>query len=326
MIICKNVRGVRMKVWLMIVLISFVFSLTSCLEEEDAATGDDTTSGGAEVTFIFPINPQYFTEEAVLTVRIFNGVQLAISDRQANCTVSYNMETETISCPDGIDYQEVEPEEISFTLSSTTTEITVVSDSVGVGEEYRLQASALSSDECNGSSASSEGTVTSGVMNLGDLSWMTTQMACNVGPPPGHGNDDEFVTFMVPVDSDMFEQGVTLTVRVYDGVLMEFSDLQADCTVGYDTQTQQETYSCPGGREYQHVLPEEHLLQLTTNTRTLTIQSEIVTVGEEYRLRITGTSNDGCNTTSTAYEGVAEEGAVTLPEQGWGTTEMACVY
>ena len=132
------------------------------------------------VTFNVLINAEVFSPEANLRVRIWNAETLKVAERNANCAVSYNQETQTeeVHCPEGVVYREASPEEYAFFVQDIGAEIEIESATVTVGEMYRLQISGLASDDCNTASATVEERAGSAHIVLENLLWATTMMAC----------------------------------------------------------------------------------------------------------------------------------------------------
>ena len=135
---------------------------------------------GGSVTVIAPIDVELFSEDASLRVRLWNAEQLEIIQNTANCAVTYNQQTQTeeVHCPEGIEYQEVTPEEFSFSIQEIGTSIEVRSEMIRVGEKYRLLISGSSNDNCNTTSADVVDIAGFNQVVLEDLMWMTTGMAC----------------------------------------------------------------------------------------------------------------------------------------------------
>jgi hypothetical protein len=135
---------------------------------------------GENVVFTVAITPGNFSQDATIRVRIWDSEQLDIAENIANCAVSYNQETQTeeVHCPEGVVYQETTLEEYEFLTQNLGTEIEIRSESVTVGEKYRLQISGLASDDCNTTSASVEEKARSENILIENLLWATTMMAC----------------------------------------------------------------------------------------------------------------------------------------------------
>lgn len=132
------------------------------------------------VTFVVPISVEMFSQNAILRVSLWNEEQLEISERNSACMVSYNAQTKTqdIRCPEGIEYQEVLPEEFTFSVQEVTASIKLRSTTIRRGEKYRLLISGLSNDNCNHASADVRDVANSGTITMERLSWHTTEMAC----------------------------------------------------------------------------------------------------------------------------------------------------
>ena len=157
------------------ILIAILVSLLS---------GCDTTplDGGPKgsVTFSVSVDTGMFSDEGTLRIRLWNADQMEIMERNAACTASYDLETQTeeIHCPDGVEYEEVTPEEFTFPIHEIGEIVELKSDKIRVGEGYKLQISGLSSDNCNTTSATVEGIAQHAHIALKDLMWMSTLMAC----------------------------------------------------------------------------------------------------------------------------------------------------
>lgn len=132
------------------------------------------------VTFVIPIQVENFSKGAVLRISLWNAEQMEAAEQNGNCMVVYDARTgtETVQCPEGVEYQEAVPEELIIPVGDIDTSITVTSKSIRVGEPYRIQISGLSSDDCNSTSASVDGTADSETVTLENLAWMSTLMAC----------------------------------------------------------------------------------------------------------------------------------------------------
>ena len=157
------------------VLILILLSILSACAVQSSAIG----SSGS-VTFTVPIDTEMFSEEAALRFTLWNTEQLEIMKRTANCAVSYNVELqkEEIHCPEGVEYEEVTPEEIIFLVQEISKSAKFESDQIRVGERYRLLITGLSNDNCNTTSASIEDIVQQVDIIFEDLGWATTEMGC----------------------------------------------------------------------------------------------------------------------------------------------------
>lgn len=144
---------------------------------ENMATEQDA------VMFRIAIDKAMFSERAILTVRVFNKEDLALSERMKGCAVKYNMKDkqQKTFCPEGVVYQKVEPEEFTFFVSGIFAELLVATKKLKVGEPYKISISGLSRDNCNEASVSSQGLAGSRTLILKDLSWMVTRLGCSSG-------------------------------------------------------------------------------------------------------------------------------------------------
>ena len=157
------------------VLIPILLSILSACAVQSSAI-DSTGS----VTFTVPIDAEMFSEEAALRFTLWNADQLEIMKRTANCAVSYNVELqkEEIHCPEGVEYEEVTPEEIIIPVQEISISAKFESDQIRVGERYRLLITGLSNDNCNTTSASIEDMAQQVDLTFEDLGWATTEMGC----------------------------------------------------------------------------------------------------------------------------------------------------
>jgi hypothetical protein len=138
------------------------------------------TQPAAGVTFTVPIQVEVFSPRGILQALVWNAEQLTALDRQAECVIAHDPQTgtDTALCPEGVQYREITPEKFDFPIQAINQSIRVTSQTVKIGEKYRLALRGLSSDDCNSASATTEGTATSLTITLGKLDWMTTDMAC----------------------------------------------------------------------------------------------------------------------------------------------------
>ena len=145
-----------------------------------SACAAPAASPAAGVTFNVPVPVDAFSPKGTLQVFVWNAQQLAALDRQNECVIAHDPQTgtDTTLCPEGVQYQEITPEKFDFPIQAIDQSIHLTSHTVKVGEKYRLALRGLSSDDCNSTSATAEGTATSSTIALGSLDWLTTGMAC----------------------------------------------------------------------------------------------------------------------------------------------------
>ena len=145
-----------------------------------ACTAAPSSQPAAVVTFNVSVPVEAFNPQAALQVSIWNARQLEQLARQAECVVSHDVQTghESVHCPDGVQYQAIMPEQFVFPLQGIKQSITVTSQTVKVGEPYQIALQGLSSDDCNSTSATAEGTATASTITLGNMEWATTDLAC----------------------------------------------------------------------------------------------------------------------------------------------------
>ena len=82
-----------------------------------AAPAGQSVSG---VTFSVPIQVEAFSPKGTLQVLVWNAEQLAAQERQAECVISHDMQsgTDTVLCPEGVQYQEIAPEKFDFPIQA----------------------------------------------------------------------------------------------------------------------------------------------------------------------------------------------------------------
>ncbi len=134
----------------------------------------------------------------------------------------------------------------------------------------------------------------------------------------------EFVTFSVPIDKGTFSPEASLRVRIWDAEQWEIAESTANCAVSFNQETQTEEVHCPDGVVYQQASPEEFEFLMQDIGAEIEIKSATVTVGEKYRLQISGLASDDCNTASATVEERAKSAHVILENLLWATTLMAC--
>jgi hypothetical protein len=170
----KMSRAAAMKYALVILVLSAGCSVIS------PGTVSDTA-----VSFTIDIDAGMFSAERPVRFIFWDANQLEIAQRNANCSVSYNAETETedVHCPEGVVYEPVTPIEFALSPDEIGDRVVLTPGNIFVGERYRLQIAGLSSDNCNTTAASIEDVARKATVVVEDLTWMTTEMACQ--EPPG---------------------------------------------------------------------------------------------------------------------------------------------
>lgn len=131
-------------------------------------------------SFVFPVDKSMFAPEAVLIVQIYSQQQLTVLEKMKDCSVSYDRSTKTqsISCPSGIVYEVVKPEEFKYSLQQVDDEVLVKSDKVHIGEKFKVQMSGQYKDHCNQASSSVEGVFNVVPIKVQKIDWQATAMAC----------------------------------------------------------------------------------------------------------------------------------------------------
>ncbi len=145
---------------------------------------------------------------------------------------------------------------------------------------------------------------------------------CSIIAP--FSRSDELVTFSVVINKEAFGPEASLRVRVWNAETLKVAESNANCAVSYNQETQTEEVHCPEGVEYRHVSPEEFEFLVQDIGAEIEIKSATVTVGEKYRLQISGLANDDCNSASASVEERAKSAHVVLDNLLWATTLMAC--
>jgi hypothetical protein len=134
----------------------------------------------------------------------------------------------------------------------------------------------------------------------------------------------EFVTFSVVIDKVNFSPEASLRVRIWNAETLKVAESSSNCAVVYNQETQTEEVHCPEGVEYREVSPEEFEFLVQDMGAEIEIKSATVTVGEMYRLQISGLASDDCNTASATVEEKARSAHILIEDLMWATTLMAC--
>ena len=134
----------------------------------------------------------------------------------------------------------------------------------------------------------------------------------------------EFVTFSVVIDKVNFSPEASLRVRIWNAETLKVAESSSNCAVVYNQETQTEEVHCPEGVEYREVSPEEFEFLVQDLGAEIEIKSATVTVGEMYRLQISGLASDDCNTASATVEEKARSAHILIEDLMWATTLMAC--
>ena len=134
----------------------------------------------------------------------------------------------------------------------------------------------------------------------------------------------EFVTFSVSINTEAFSPEASLRVRVWNAATLKVAESSSNCAVSFNQETQTEEVHCPEGVEYREVSPEEFEFLVQDLGAEIEIKSATVTVGEMYRLQISGLASDDCNTASATVEEKARSAHILIEDLMWATTLMAC--
>ena len=134
----------------------------------------------------------------------------------------------------------------------------------------------------------------------------------------------EFVTFNVSINTEAFSPEASLRVRIWNAETLKVAESSSNCAVSFNQETQTEDVHCPEGVEYREVSPEEFEFLVQDLGAEIEIKSATVTVGEMYRLQISGLASDDCNTASATIEEKARSAHILIEDLMWATTMMAC--
>ena len=145
---------------------------------------------------------------------------------------------------------------------------------------------------------------------------------CSIVAP--FSRSDEFVTFNVSINKEAFSPEANLRVRIWNAATLKVAESNANCAVSYNQETKTEEVHCPEGVNYREVTPEEFEFLVQDLRAEIEIKSATVTVGETYRLQISGLASDDCNTASATVEERATSAHIVLENLLWATTLMAC--
>jgi hypothetical protein len=130
---------------------------------------------------------------------------------------------------------------------------------------------------------------------------------------------------VVVVDPARFAPEATLVARVWDGEQLLTLERNSRCATVHDPRTGRSQIRCPEGIEYREVVPHEFRYPVRSMGSRLELRAARVRVGTDFRLRVSGPSPDGCNTTSADFTGAARSERVLLDSLDWETTLRACV-
>jgi hypothetical protein len=147
-------------------------------------------------------------------------------------------------------------------------------------------------------------------------------VGCSIIAP--FSRSDEFVTFSVVINKETFSSEASLRVRIWNAATLKVAESNANCAVSYNQETKTEEVHCPESVNYREVSPEEFEFIMQDIGMEIEIMSATVTVGERYRLQISGLASDDCNTASATVEEKARSAKVLIDDLMWATTLMAC--
>ncbi len=144
--------------------------------------------------------------------------------------------------------------------------------------------------------------------------------------PRDSGQDDlSFVKFRIGIARALFSEEAVVSVQLWDKHQLAIRERMRDCVATYDAETKTQTVQCPRGIAYEQARPEEFQIHAKELPDIILLESRVIKPGEPYRIQIAGQSEDGCNMTSAADEGIAEGQIVEVFDLVWETTLMGCV-
>ena len=144
------------------------------------------------VTFTIPVSVENFNPEVPLSVTLYDESELDLRDRQAKCIEMAEVDAATgemaiqIKCPEGVIYQEPDPEVFTFTIDQALREAQFTSSRVEVGDKYFLIVSGQYKDRCNHFSGQMAEASTARQSNITvEINeWVRTLMLCTEKPSP----------------------------------------------------------------------------------------------------------------------------------------------
>ncbi|MFP5501922.1 MAG: hypothetical protein ACLGIN_05485 [Candidatus Sericytochromatia bacterium] len=169
----------------MSVAAGLLLGLSACqqpilVDPTDGATIKSSGAAAGPVTFEVQLDTAAFSEREPIRVSLWDEAQLAISERTADCGVSYDVSSgqEKVTCPPGVAYEKATPEEWTFTRAELASGLTVTSKTVMVGERFRLSVRGKAKDDCNTAAGSVEGLTSGARVAIKDMSLGVTEMGC----------------------------------------------------------------------------------------------------------------------------------------------------
>ena len=131
------------------------------------------------------------------------------------------------------------------------------------------------------------------------------------------------VIVVVPIDRRLFAGDATLVAQIWNSQQLAALENNAKCIASRDSATGGTEMRCPPGITYQEVVPQKVERSVATAGERLEIPLQAVRAGERFRIRVSGRSADGCNTTS-GEQTSAAQGGTTIVGLVWETTAKAC--
>jgi len=138
---------------------------------DGSSMGGDSEKG---VRFIIPIEVEKFSEDKPILIKLWTAEEFKISrEMSRKCYEHYNMDTKTWErkCKEGVEYQEVTPEEFRIPVKEIAFTIEVRSKKIKVGEGYTLKIGGVRKDKRFTLVAIVEDTARSETITLENLTW-----------------------------------------------------------------------------------------------------------------------------------------------------------
>jgi hypothetical protein len=162
------------------VVVALGLGLAGCSDSPVAGNEAQDRAGSGPVTFVIVAEGRRFARDSEVRSLLWSAEQLEALKRNSRCSISQDPATgaEEIRCPEGGEYREVVPEEFTAPVRQPRVRLEFQSNTVEVGEEFRLVVSGLSSDGCNLTSATLASRAASPRLVLDDLEWERSMRGC----------------------------------------------------------------------------------------------------------------------------------------------------
>ena len=136
--------------------------------------------------------------------------------------------------------------------------------------------------------------------------------------------NQEAVALVFSLEPKVFADGATVNVQVWNAADLEALESNAKCA-SVSVPGGGSSIQCPPGVVYRDVAPEAFTVSVPAARETEEVTAQRLIGGERFRVRLSGMSRDGCNTTFVDLTRVASPGRTMLGELAWQTTARACL-